>query len=202
MKSQSITKLNHAAALRCAAAIVSVVCLWAVLPTTEASAQACVPECRTGYTCHRGECVSLCNPGCGEGEACNAAGECIAVAPTYSAAPEPQRSAHLDDTGKPRVAVPATFAALGGFLLIAGGVTFGSAEYDYFGYWTGGHYAGLGLMSLGAVSLIAATPFLAIRTREKREWERSTKVKSLSLAPNVSPTGPSREYGLTLRGKF
>lgn len=40
-------------------------------------AKACFPECRTGYTCHEGACVSLCNPACDDGEVCTAAGECV-----------------------------------------------------------------------------------------------------------------------------
>jgi hypothetical protein len=101
--------------------------------------------------------------------------------------------------------MPAAFVGVGGFLLIAGGVTFGTSEYDYFGYWTGGHYAGLGLMSLGAISLITATPILAIRAKEKRDWERSARarnVQDLSFAPQISPTGRSKHYGVAVRGRF
>ena len=32
-----------------------------------ASEGECFPECRTGYLCHQGECISACNPPC-EGE--------------------------------------------------------------------------------------------------------------------------------------
>lgn len=206
MRGQSITELNNKKSLRYATAIVSLVCVWAAFPIAEASAQACVPECRDGYTCHQGECVSACNPGCGDGELCTAEGECVAAAaPTQLVTYQASRFAHLEDSPKPQVKVPATFVALGGFLLIAGGVTFATSEYDYFGYWTGGHYAGLGLMSLGAISLISATPLLAIRARDKREWERraaARNVEGLSLAPHISPAGRSKEYGLALRGKF
>jgi hypothetical protein len=38
---------------------------------------ACLPECRSGYVCREGECVSGCNPGCGENETCNAKRECV-----------------------------------------------------------------------------------------------------------------------------
>ena len=44
------------------------------------SAQAqstCVPKCRSGFTCHDGQCISKCNPPCNSGEKCTAAGECV-----------------------------------------------------------------------------------------------------------------------------
>ncbi|MGD8862085.1 MAG: hypothetical protein PVI30_18885 [Myxococcales bacterium] len=50
---------------------------------------ACVPECRSGYLCHEGRCVSACNPPCGPGERC-ADGECLPPhpppPPTYAGA--------------------------------------------------------------------------------------------------------------------
>jgi hypothetical protein len=39
---------------------------------------ACVPQCRSGFTCVSGQCVSSCNPPCSSGDVCTAAGECIA----------------------------------------------------------------------------------------------------------------------------
>jgi len=38
---------------------------------------ACLPDCRAGYVCREGECVSACNPMCGENETCNAKRECV-----------------------------------------------------------------------------------------------------------------------------
>jgi hypothetical protein len=38
---------------------------------------ACLPDCRSGYVCREGECVSACNPMCGENETCNAKRECV-----------------------------------------------------------------------------------------------------------------------------
>src|SRR4051812_10777233 len=74
--------------------------LAASLPNVAAaqSAQACFPACRGGYTCYQQRCVSLCNPACGDGERCTAAGECepassspspasVAAAPTLAGAP-------------------------------------------------------------------------------------------------------------------
>ncbi len=37
----------------------------------------CFPPCRTGYVCHNGECISLCNPPCPSGQKCTKEGECI-----------------------------------------------------------------------------------------------------------------------------
>lgn len=42
-----------------------------------AAAAVCVPECRNGFVCREGECVSACNPGCAENEVCNAKRECV-----------------------------------------------------------------------------------------------------------------------------
>ncbi len=44
----------------------------------KAPAPACLPECRSGYACVQGECVSKCNPGCDAGERCSDAGVCEA----------------------------------------------------------------------------------------------------------------------------
>jgi hypothetical protein len=44
-------------------------------------ASACVPSCRSGYTCWSGRCISGCNPPCSLGESCSDAGECVAGAP-------------------------------------------------------------------------------------------------------------------------
>ncbi len=187
-----------------AAILATLLCAWAAFSASSASAQACVPDCRDGYTCHRGQCISACNPGCGEGEVCSA-GQCLSAEPVASVQYRSSRPVRYEDVSKPSVAVPAAFVGVGGFLLIAGGVTFGTSEYDDFGYWTGGHYAGVGLMTLGAISLISATPLLAIRAKEKREWERSTRgrtVRDLAVAPQISPTGPSKHYGVSLRGRF
>lgn len=41
-----------------------------------ASAAECFPACRSGFTCHGGQCVSLCNPPCEAGERCMQNGEC------------------------------------------------------------------------------------------------------------------------------
>jgi hypothetical protein len=38
----------------------------------------CVPACRDGFMCHEGRCISACNPPCGAGETCTAAGQCVA----------------------------------------------------------------------------------------------------------------------------
>ncbi|MBN1758377.1 MAG: hypothetical protein JW863_08680 [Chitinispirillaceae bacterium] len=47
----------------------------------ENSADECYPPCRTGFLCHRGECIERCNPPCPDGTRCNARAECIPVNP-------------------------------------------------------------------------------------------------------------------------
>lgn len=39
----------------------------------------CYPPCRTGFTCYKGECVSICNPPCPSGQKCTEEGECIQI---------------------------------------------------------------------------------------------------------------------------
>lgn len=47
-------------------------------PTAEPAT--CFPDCRAGYVCHQGECISACNPVCGEDQECTDEGECVAPA--------------------------------------------------------------------------------------------------------------------------
>ncbi|MET0340830.1 MAG: hypothetical protein ABW252_07495 [Polyangiales bacterium] len=39
----------------------------------------CVPACRDGYECRRGECAPICNPGCEPGTLCTDGGACVPV---------------------------------------------------------------------------------------------------------------------------
>ena len=173
-------------------------------------AKDCVPPCRDGYLCHQGKCIEACNPPCPAEEQCVAGGECVAKAPaepTYTAVSTSGGSASFDTGGKPSVALPATFVGLGGFFLIAGGVTFGTSEWDgfYGEYWGTGQWVGVGLMTMGAIMVATATPFLAIRAKEKRDWERQharLPGAHLTLAPVVSPIPQHQTYGVTLRGHF
>jgi hypothetical protein len=45
----------------------------------------CLPPCRSGYLCHKGQCISLCNPPCPPGTICTGNGECISEGQTRSA---------------------------------------------------------------------------------------------------------------------
>jgi hypothetical protein len=49
---------------------------------------ACFPDCRPGFICHEGQCVSACNPPCGESEMCTADALCVAK-PAAAPAPAP-----------------------------------------------------------------------------------------------------------------
>jgi hypothetical protein len=89
---------------------------------TTASGAACFPACRAGYLCHEGQCVSACNPPCGVGETCTAAGECraavlIAPAPpeseTPSALPPPNAVQTTADPGWARGASYLGFVSAG-----------------------------------------------------------------------------------------
>lgn len=71
------------------------------LPASHASAQddACVPPCRSGFTCIDGSCVSACNPPCPDGQVCTAEAECVPIAEPTQGAPPPST---------PQQAAPAT----------------------------------------------------------------------------------------------
>lgn len=52
----------------------------------------CFPKCRSGYLCHEGKCISMCNPPCDSDEKCTVNGECVpksAQAPPVVVAPVP-----------------------------------------------------------------------------------------------------------------
>ena len=40
---------------------------------------ACFPECRPGYLCNQGQCVSACNPPCDAGMLCTPSGQCVSA---------------------------------------------------------------------------------------------------------------------------
>lgn len=44
------------------------------VPVTDLS---CMPQCRAGFTCVSGQCVSACNPACPAGNVCSSDGTCI-----------------------------------------------------------------------------------------------------------------------------
>lgn len=46
---------------------------------------ACLPECRSGHVCVKGQCVSACNPPCPDGLSCTAELTCVAAPPAASA---------------------------------------------------------------------------------------------------------------------
>lgn len=64
-----------------------------------AADEACAPSCRSGYACVRGQCVSKCNPVCGDGERCTNEGECVPAVVSSQAPPAPALSAgHSEPT--------------------------------------------------------------------------------------------------------
>lgn len=181
------------------------------LAATTAQAKDCVPACRDGYICHQGQCVTACNPPCAEDEQCTAGAQCVAIGDSSSAYQSVNTgggsAGTVDAAGKPSTAVPATFVGLGGFLLIAGGVSFATGEWDgyYSDYWGTGQWVGVVLMTWGAISVATATPFLVRQVKAKRDWERQHAKsfgRDLVVAPILAPAPRNQTYGVTLRGKF
>lgn len=200
-----------------AIAVVIMASLW----TTTAQAKECVPSCRDGYICNQGQCIAACNPPCAEGEQCVGEGECIAPASSAAAssgmAPQPTYAAvstsgggsvgSVDSGDKPSTAIPATFVGLGGFLMIAGGVSFATGEWSgyYYDTWGTGQWVGVVLMTWGAISIATATPFLVRQVKAKRRWKRDQMgalSRELTVAPIFAPGPRNGTYGLTLRGRF
>ena len=69
--------------------------------STTAQAQSCVPECRDGFACIDGECVSACNPPCNEGERCSGDGFCVAdTSPAAAAAASSDGNQDLRDANR------------------------------------------------------------------------------------------------------
>lgn len=72
----------------------------------------CVPACREGFLCHRGRCVSACNPPCGPQEVCTVQRQCVsrqAAAPPAqppAAQPPPQQPGAGSGAGGPRYGEP------------------------------------------------------------------------------------------------
>ena len=119
-------------------ATLSAALMLASLTPTSVRAADCVPSCRDGFLCHESKCIEACNPPCAEGESCTEKGRCVAA--TSSAAPgnTAGTAGAVDSAGKPSTAIPATFVGMGGFLLIAGGVTFATSEWSGYYYDTYG----------------------------------------------------------------
>lgn len=52
----------------------------------------CFPPCRSGFVCHNGTCVSVCNPPCPEGERCTPEGECVPKDAPATVPPAPEQA--------------------------------------------------------------------------------------------------------------
>lgn len=78
----------------------------------EGGESSCFPECRPGFVCRDGECVSQCNPPCPQGQVCTAARECVpqggaapsSGAPAQWESPPPQGQAPAGGGSGPNVA--------------------------------------------------------------------------------------------------
>jgi hypothetical protein len=59
--------------------------------TEQKASTTCVPDCRSGFVCVDGQCVSACNPPCAATEVCTAQGSCVpgSMPPPAIAAPAP-----------------------------------------------------------------------------------------------------------------
>ncbi|HVY25012.1 MAG TPA: hypothetical protein VHB79_00620 [Polyangiaceae bacterium] len=74
--------------------------------TALAEGPECFPECRTGYICQQGSCVSACNPPCGSNERCTAAATCEPK-PAAAPLPPPPQASPAPSSLPPSAAPPA-----------------------------------------------------------------------------------------------
>lgn len=167
-------------------------------------AQSCVPDCRQGYVCHQGSCVSACNPPCANGERCTEDVVCVAEAEQPAASDEAQLLREKSDLEATmlRVTAPAVLLGVGGVMLIAGGAVFATSRTDS-GYGAGDWAGGL-LMTVGGILVVASTPWLAVRVSKRQKQKRRIKAidRQLAIAPILSLGAANSRYGLQLRGTF
>lgn len=182
-------------------------------------AQSCVPECRQGYICHQGSCVSACNPPCAQGELCTAEHECLAikvapparhVAPYSASDPAVQHSALVRERADlsatmPSITGPAVLMGIGGGLLIAGGAAFGASEWEGW-YYGPGQYAGLSAMTIGGILVLVGVPLFAVnlnrRNSKKDRIRHIDRQLDLTMVPVFAPRADGERYGLKLRATF
>lgn len=176
-----------------------------LLVSPSARAQQCIPDCRTGYQCMDGQCISSCNPDCPAGFECSAGRQCtpVATAPGrsyYPTNPMQRSPRDLEADLKP-VAGPAALFSIGGAMMIAGGAVLGAK-------WTPNRdspaeYAGASVLLVGSILTTAAIPWLSIRIARRRRAMREIErvERELSFAPIV-PARADRQFGLSLQGSF
>ena len=99
----------------------------------------CQPACGTGMLCHRGECISACNPACGADEVCTDEGECESSSSSQSNT-EPPVSHLATDSEEAPTSHRVDFDDQAGWGLragvgtdISGGLGFGGILNYYFG---------------------------------------------------------------------
>jgi hypothetical protein len=105
---------------------------------------ACFPECRSGYVCHQGRCISRCNPPCDASETCTDAGSCVARKPAPGAIAAPRESAPEQAVSSGQGTSPAEAPARPSMrestaLRFALGAQVGGDMLSGFGRWVGGH---------------------------------------------------------------
>jgi hypothetical protein len=75
--------------------------------TALAEGPECFPDCRTGYVCQQGSCVSACNPPCAANERCTAAATCEPKpAPAAAPLPPPPPASAAPGSSPPSAAAP------------------------------------------------------------------------------------------------
>jgi hypothetical protein len=97
-------------------------------PPPPAAEPACFPACRSGFTCHQGQCISLCNPPCAVGERCLASGECEPSAGARESGADRDEADVKEDARESEAANPVlqspgsfVFAARAGLQVVGGG---------------------------------------------------------------------------------
>jgi hypothetical protein len=178
------------------------------------SEAACLPACRSGYTCIAGRCVSACNPPCDAGEFCTRAGQCEArpVAERgVQAAPAAVPDKKVDVAPEPpRTHIRNPSMLVGGMLLSSVGAFVGLLGYstiyrDQFRCEHGQSAscstskASVALVVSGMTMFAVGIPFIVAGAWRVPDTAKSRRVSDSRAEGTILGLGPS---GLLLRGTF
>ncbi|MBN2718280.1 MAG: hypothetical protein JXX14_20720 [Deltaproteobacteria bacterium] len=167
----------------------------------EVSDSACSPQCRDGFFCSDGKCVSPCNPPCPAMEVCTRNGKCIPEAPPPASQPftpappsfqmpsnsQPQATVYYPySTGTGQRITGGIFLAIGLINLVTAPICLSDmvdSELE--------EACLIGSLSIGGVMTLIGLPMLAAGNAKKRrylEWREQQQSTSNGVGVRMSRT--------------